>query len=208
MNWIRQDLASNILITVPDFESTWYYGQISFKNSMAEGATATEDPTIRLSLLEAANREPISIAPDESLQKAIAVIIAKDFSQLPIMTGRRELKGMLSWRSIGSRLALGRQCSLVRECMDKPEVLPSDTPLFEAIEAIAKAGCVLVRSPEKTICGIVTATDLNDQFLQLAESFLLISEIDQGIRQLLRGKFSVKELAAAKAPENWSAPES
>jgi hypothetical protein len=127
-------------------------------------------------------------------------MIAKDFSQLPVIVGTREVKGLLSWRSIGSRLAIGRPAKFVRDCMDKPTIVASDTPLFEAIEIIAREDCILVQAPDKTICGILTATDLNEQFLQLAEPFLLVGEIEQGIRLLLHGKFSVTELEAAKLP--------
>ena len=36
-------------------------------------------------------------------------MLSNDFSQLPVMTGPRELKGIVSWKSIGSRLALDKE---------------------------------------------------------------------------------------------------
>jgi len=41
---------------------------------------------------------------------------------------------------------------------------------------------------------------LNEQFRLLAEPFLLIGEIENGVRRLLHGKFTQAELASAKAP--------
>ena len=55
---------------------------------------------------------------------------------------------------------------------------------------------------DKTICGIVTASDLNDQFLLLAEPFLLVGEIQNGVSRMLHGKFTKSELEASKAPDD------
>ena len=49
-------------------------------------------------------------------------------------------------------------------------------------------------------CGLITASDFNDQFRNLAEPFLIVGEIENGIRRLLHGKFSTEELDQAKFP--------
>jgi len=84
--------------------------------------------------------------------------------------------------------------------MEDVGVLPANAPLLTAIAAIADNDCILVQAQDKSICGIVTAADLTDQFRLLAEPFLLVGEIERGIRHILHGKFSVKELEQAKAP--------
>jgi hypothetical protein len=107
---------------------------------------------------------------------------------------------MISWKTIGMRLALKRPCSTVRECMEPPEIVPIDTSLFSALDVVALHDYVLVQANDKMICGIVTASDFNDQFRRLAESFLLLGEIENGVRRILHGKFTTKELEEAKAP--------
>ena len=57
---------------------------------------------------------------------------------------------------------------------------------------------MLVQGPDKTIRGIVTATDLSNQFRNLAEPFLLIGEIENHIRKLIHGKYSVEDLRVAR----------
>ena len=52
----------------------------------------------------------------------------------------------------------------------------------------------MVRGRDNTITGIVTASDLNDQFLQLAEPFLLVGEIESHIRRVIHGQFTREEL--------------
>lgn len=97
-------------------------------------------------------------------------------------------------------MALNRPCKTVKDCMDDVTVLPSDEPLLSAISVIAARECVLVHASDKIICGIVTAADISVQFRLLAEPFLLVGEIERGVRHILHGKFSAKDLDQAKVP--------
>lgn len=200
VNHIRRALDRHKLATAPDFEYAYIDGYIKFVKAPGDGPEDSVDPTVRLSRLDAANRTPLAIAPDAPLQQAVTQMLAKNYSQLPVMTGTREVKGLVSWRSIGSRLALKRPCLTGKDCMEDVPVLASDEPLLSAISVIAERDCVLVQAPDKTICGIVTAADLTDQFRLLAEPFLLVGEVERGIRRILHGKFSAKELEEAKVP--------
>ncbi|MDL1862841.1 CBS domain-containing protein [Betaproteobacteria bacterium PRO7] len=127
-------------------------------------------------------------------------MMTNDFSQLPVMTGPRDVKGVVSWKTIGMRLALKKSIATAKDCMDDARILSAAEPLFSAISVVAANDYVLVQAPDKTICGIVTASDLNEQFHLLAEPFLLVGEIENGVRRLLHGKFTQAELGAAKAP--------
>ncbi len=129
-------------------------------------------------------------------------MLANSFSQLAVMTGEREVKGVITWESVGARLALGRTKSEVREFMTSPQIISFDKSLFEAIEIIARHQYVLVQGSDKRISGIVTAADLSRQFQQLTEPFLLLSEIEQHIRKLIVGKFTADELKAACNPDD------
>jgi hypothetical protein len=204
---IRIQLKRHGIVTFPDFEYTWIDGSIAFSQAPAdtEAATtaagaATADPTYRIGRLDAANQIPSAVKPDATLQQAVTIMLTNDFSQLPVMTGPRDLKGIVSWKTIGSRLALKRPCSLVRDCMEPAHVVSIDESLLAVISTIASHEYVLVHAQDRTICGIVTASDFNVQFRTLAEPFLLVGEIENGIRRILHGKFSMKELEEAKAP--------
>jgi len=204
---VRGALKRHGLATTPDFEYTWLDGPVSFTTAPAGDAqavrqpgTATADPTFRIGRLDAANKTPLFVKPDASLAQAVTVMLTNDFSQLPVMTGPRELKGMVSWKTIGSRLALKRPCVNVRDAMEPAQVVSVDESLFDAIAKIASHDYVLVQASDKTYAGIVTASDFNFQFQALAEPFLLIGEIENGLRRILHQKFSLKELEEAKAP--------
>jgi hypothetical protein len=84
--------------------------------------------------------------------------------------------------------------------MDGHQEIPADFSLFQAIPIIVQYYYVLVRGHDDRIIGILTASDLNTQFQQLAEPFLLLGEIENHIRRILDGKFSTDELASARDP--------
>ena len=158
------------------------------------------DPTYRISKLAAANNQPVSIAPDAPLTEAATIMLANDYSQLPVMTSERDVKGIISWSSIGSRLALGRNGDRVRDVMDTHQEMRSDASIFQAIPTIVQYQYVLIRANDNRVSGIVTASDLSLQFQQLAEPFLLLGEIENHVRRIINDHFSTNELAAVRAP--------
>ena len=125
-------------------------------------------------------------------------MLVNDYSQLPIMTSDREVKGMISWKILGSRLALGKSVEFVRECMKPAHEVSADDSLFSVIGQIVNFQSVLVRAQDRTITGIVTPSDLSVQFRQLSEPFLLLAEIENHIRRLIDGRFNADALTEVK----------
>ncbi|WP_028786970.1 CBS domain-containing protein [Terrimonas ferruginea] len=222
---IRDALYELHLETIPDFSSAYIDSLIRFQNvhsitsnQVSEpikmesdilredlGANKNDemlnfdDPTYRVSRLEAANKKLIAVKPDSDLSEAITLMMTFDFSQLPVMqTEKRDLKGVISWRSIGQKLAVGLHSRKVRDLMEPNyQLINSDTSLFKAIPSIIEHDYVLVRNSSNEICGIVTASDLSAQFKQLTEPFLLVAEIENHLRLLLT-KLDKDELAKGK----------
>jgi CBS domain-containing protein len=223
---IRNALDDASLLTSPDFESAYIDSPIQFElredtkvvassevaseiRPVAQSETAPSplpavaaDPTYRISKLAAANKSPLSVKPDASLKEAVTMMMANDFSQLPVMTNERETKGVVSWLSIGTRTILDSNRNYVREVMDIHHEIRADASMFQAIPIIVQHGYVLVRGADNKITGIVTASDLSLQFQQVAEPFLLLSEIENHVRSLLSSKFDAADLAAVRDPSD------
>ena len=189
---IRQELEANGLHTDPDFQHAYVDGPITFRDSSV--STPPADSTLRVDILEAAHNRPTSVTPNDDLHTAITHMMSNDFSQIPVMESQWTVKGMLTWESIGSRTALGQTGKEVRLYMETAEIIEGQRPLFDAVSVIARTGYILVKGRDNAITGIVTASDLNDQFLQLAEPFLLVGEIENHIRRIIHGKFTREEL--------------
>ncbi len=215
---IRSALESYGLETLPDFEFAYIDATVKVRQKQAVdpviiehdppqlvpmpslGKKGATDPTYRIGKLASANTELTFVRPDDPVEKAVTLMMSNQFSQLPVMTGKRDVKGVISWKSLGSRLAMGASCDVVRECMEAHQEIIADTSLFEAIPAIVENQYVLIRDDENKICGMVTTSDLSLQFQQLGEPFLLIGEVENYVRRMIRGKFTGEELAAGKDP--------
>lgn len=223
---IRMALSEQRLVTYPDFEQTYIDARVELRPQVpatepveatqAEAATSEEtetitrvvvggavaDPVARVSMLAAANRPPVAVNRDCEVAEAVTLMLMHDFSQLPVMQNERTVDGLISWKSIGAARAFNRETNYVRDCMENVEILGHDTSLFDAIELIARREVVLVRDSERKVSGLVTTTDVSLQFRALAEPFLLLGEIENHIRRLIAGKFSVEQLDAVRNPED------
>ncbi len=198
---IRSALETCSLRTSPDFEYEYVDNYISVElDPNVEEMAAEEqliDPTVRIGILPASHNVPVSVTPNDSLVKAITLMRIDDYSQLPVMTNEREVKGVVSWRSIGEAQADARNPTVVRECMENAHEVDTRMMLADATERICSHGYVLIRGEDRKITGIVTAADLADQFKQRAHPFLLIGEIEHHLRNLVRRKFTKDEFVEA-----------
>jgi len=204
-------LDKHELTTNPEFGSAYFYGEIEIIPKPKLGASHEiknpkySDPIPRLSLLKAANIENlkgndeisigmVSVKKETSLTEAITLMLKHDFSQLPILASQREVLGLVSWRSIGTALSLGKSCSSVMDCKEDAVVLDIDEPIFKAVGVISEREVVLVKDKTKVISGIVTATDIGLLFHKLAEPFLIIEQIENLVRRLLDDKLTFDDI--------------
>ncbi len=209
---IRGSLEKFQLKTEPDFEYAYIDSSISFVRAPKKKAGQVEeevipdvykDPTYRIGKLASANRGPLSVNPDDTISRAVVLMTAHDYSQLPVMTSDREVKGVVSWASVGQRLALGKKdCESVRDCMVPHKEISSETSIFDAVDDIIANQYVLVRNAEKVICGIVTTSDLSQEFGRLGEPFLLLGEIENHIRRMIKDNYTIGELKEACDPSD------
>jgi predicted transcriptional regulator len=213
---IREALQDAGLVTDPDFTSAWIDAEITFKLASSDSAgdartgaeqlaADTGEPAAEpkeamqlIRMLSAANRGVLSVMPQDNLDLAVTLMLANDYSQLPVMTGPRELKGVVSWKSIGGRLAQRTALKTVSDAMEPTVTVKETDSIFEATALIIANDFVfVVSSPDNRIIGIVTATDLSEQFQMLSEPFLLIGQIENQIRNLMHDRFDLATLRAA-----------
>lgn len=225
---IQRALNRLKLTTHPYFEDAWIDATVTFllkskaKSVPPQGAAKSEDnsgppPEVaaapiphrhldgksgraRIGMLAAANRPPLCVSPDTDIPEAITLMLQHDYSQLPVTTTERDVKGLFSWKSLGSRLALGRVCKRVSESMEPASEIRQDASLFEAVPQIVEHQCILVRDATRKLVGIVTTADLSLQFAQLGEPFLLLGQIENHIRSLIADKYTAAELKSAGDP--------
>lgn len=189
---ISESLSKYKLEAEPDFRTTYvdHYIKVfaksdSIKNPVPRGELLAADSNFRISQLESANRTLMTVTPNDPLEKAVSLMLAHDFSQLPVLNGTRTIHGAISWKSIGSKLAVVGNGHLVSDFINDCTVVEHDRAIFEVYDLISKNDFVVVRAEDKTFTGIVTTSDLADEFRKVSEAFLVLGEIERNIRRLL-----------------------
>lgn len=227
VNWnVRRTLDQNGLTTMPDFEGSHIDGTVQFALAGAPvheaqpiGAVAPQvadpplhqevqvavqfvggagvEPAYRVSRLLDPKLRLVTLGPDATLEEAATLMLRHDFSQLPVMTNERDVRGVISWDSLGPAMTLGHPAPrFVRECMRPQIEVRTTDSIFQVINRIIESSYVLVRDERRVVVGILTTSDLSQQFQDLAEPFLLIGEIENHIRALIDGRFTQQELEA------------
>lgn len=145
--------------------------------------------------------------PTDDLQRARIVMLERNFSQLPVMSGPYVLKGVVSWQSIALAHAGGKCDTLADATLPAPEV-SIEAELLPTIPDINRHNCVFVRDTDQKISGLVTAADLSLEFGRLTGPFLLLGEIERRLRRSVdRMCPTVGELRGATGYSKAKAPD-
>lgn len=124
--------------------------------------------------------------PEAEIGEAYCLMIQHDYSQLPIINTSNEMKGYVSWKSIGEAHAVGKEISLVIHCIFRETtVLNHDMNLLDAVKIIISKEVVMVRGQDGKLKGPITTTDLAHQYNIMAEPFILIGNIEFHMRSII-----------------------
>jgi predicted transcriptional regulator len=188
-------LESVNIETKPNYKNTYIDGEITLKHKAKATSKTESDPIQRINILPSANKSPVTITRDSSLQDATTLMLMNNYSQLPVMSNPKSVAGFVTWESIGSAVTNGVKSTDVKDYLvTEFTILQYDTPLLAAIKTVIDKEFVLVQKKDKSISGIVTLADISSQFLLLTEPFLLLEQIENLIRLLLDRKFLVENL--------------
>lgn len=219
-SWINKIISMHLteckIQTSPDFEKVWIDRPIELMPLARKPEASTETTTTKeteqqgvsashmISRLAAANNRPTSIKPNESVNSAITMMMMHDYSQLPVMKSVAQVVGIISWKSIGERFSMnqGNLETNVDQCMHKAVVVRDDESMFDAMALVAKHDSVLVREGNGQICGIITAADISEQFRNLSEPFIHLSDIENNLRRIIETTFDGADLEKLKDPED------
>lgn len=143
----------------------------------------------------------ISVKMDDDLETAQALMMRYDYSQLPVMSGPRDLRGAVSWESI-AQARINKTDANLRDCTvsRSSHTVRSDDDLLPQIQRIIDSGYVFVQGADGKITGIVTTADLSNQFANLARPFFILGEIERRIRRIVDDRFSVDDLKSCANP--------
>ncbi|GIG93297.1 CBS domain-containing protein [Plantactinospora endophytica] len=132
-----------------------------------------------------------SVNSSDLLSTATHRMRQKNFSQLPVIDGLADLKGVITWDSIAARYERGEvptlASAMVRDDLPLAEV---HHELFTRLPELQRCGYLLVRENNGTFAGIITGADITARFHTLAQPFFLVGEIEFRIRRCLAPKLA------------------
>jgi hypothetical protein len=213
---IQNDLRRHGLTTVPDFEEEWIDNLVRLVPTDGEvrpthrlqtedqrGDETAPDVALKVRGLRSASGPLSSVTPDSPLLLAKSIMLRYDFSQLAVMTGERDLRGAVSWESIG-KAAIRTPDPNLKSATVPAHVVGIDDDLIANIPRIIDDAFVFVRRADRVVCGIITTADLSLEFARLANPFFLVGEIERRLRRSLGLSFDEKALKAAADPKDSS----
>ena len=189
-------LRENSLMVEPHYNNVWIDTIITLKHKPIARTNVSKDPILKVAVLEEASKVPVYVSNSAPLVEATTLMRMNDYSQLPVTNNKlRGLCGFISWRTIGEAMANGVKSDMVKDYIQPIErTLKLDTPLLEAIGYVYKNEFAIVEDPTRQICGILTTTDISQQFLTLTEPYLLMQEIENQVRLLLSDVFNLEDI--------------
>lgn len=189
-------LNENSLMVSPHYNDVWIDDTIKLEHKPIAKTEIPVDPIRRINILDSANTIPAYVNNDASLLEATTIMQTYDFSQLPVINGNvRNLVGYISWESISKSIINGVKSDMVKDYVESDvATLSPDTPLIQAIEIVRKHDFAVVLAKDKSLYGIVTVNDVTNQFIEESEPFVLLSELENHLRNLLRDRILVEDL--------------
>jgi restriction system protein len=157
-------------------------------------AAPAPEIALTVSSLQSAGAGAASVERNDALERARALMLRDDYSQLAVMSGRHQLVGAVSWESMARAAIYHPELTLGHATVTATSVAPDDD-LISLIPTIIEQGFVFVVRPDRTLGGIVTTADLSSQFGTLAKPFLLLGEIERRLRHVLTLNFTAPELS-------------
>ncbi|MER6991693.1 CBS domain-containing protein [Saccharopolyspora hirsuta] len=211
---IEADLANHGLVTIPSFRAVTLDSVVSLTipPDDADGAAIAQeseigdlqvavndegddDLNVRLTV---GNLSPLSgvesVGPNSTLEEATTKMLLNDFSQLAVLSGPRNLRGAVTWRSIAQALQQNPSASVADAINSHVEVVAYDRDLFEILPVLQQREFVFVRNESKAIEGIVTTADVAHRYGEMATPFFQLGELDQTLRWILSRTFDMETI--------------
>ena len=198
---IQRDLREAGLRTVPRFDLVKLDASVTFEKVSSTAAPEPDDESgipaeATRTIGAVASAGLISVVPDDSITKVQSLMVIHDFSQLPVLSSPRQLRGIVTWESIAKAALGGGSIETASDACVHVDVVPLAAPLLDHVDSIAKKGYLLVQDETGQHTGIVTSADLAQAFAALAKPFVKLEEIEVRLRGIIEGAISVEEVVA------------
>ncbi|MFE3827147.1 CBS domain-containing protein [Streptomyces sp. NPDC059092] len=192
------DEQPDLLVGAADHEVP-DHGDTSVDNTVDD---SEREPIMDLTVgrLDSALSGVVSVSPNSTFEEAVTKMTLNDYSQLPVMTGSRNLQGAVTWESIAMARHSDADAPFSQAIVPAHSV-PYDHHLIDVLPQLTQFGFVLVKDETNIIAGIVTANDAAAAYGALATPFSLIGELDQRLRRVASDSVDLAEAVKLCDPD-------
>jgi CBS domain-containing protein len=142
-----------------------------------------------------------SVSPNATFEEAITVMALNRYDQLAVLAGPHSLRGAVTWESIAWARHANSDPPFSQAIIDAQEAR-YDQDLVEALPKLDDSGFVFVRNDHKEVAGIITTADVVATYGETATPFILIGQLDQVLRRLIRRIVTLDEVQVLCDPEH------
>lgn len=187
---VNKFLNDNELELSSDFYQANFYANLTLQHKKVATTKVETDPVKRVvSLAAATSNKVVCVDKNSSLEHAITLMQQYGYSRLPVTSGSdKYICGYISWEIIGTALWHKKEGDKVKDYMSKEiTIIQQNAPLLETIRTIASKKFVVVIKEDKTPTGIITSSDIANEFFSItqSEAFLLLEQIELYIRMMI-----------------------
>ena len=126
-----------------------------------------------------------TVSPDDAVLSAFTQMVTYDYSQLPVVSDNR-VAGVVKWNALAVAVCCTGNAAeaKIKEYAKKARTIGIGEPAENAIEIVAKGDYAIVINEDRSLAGILTASDLAVHLHTLAEPHANIQRIEYALRDI------------------------
>lgn len=124
------------------------------------------------------------VKPSATFEEAMTKMLLNDFSQLPVMSSKHNLRGAVTWQSI-AEARMADPSAPFEAAIVSAARHSFDDDLHDVLTTLQEEDFVVVHDAHNEIYGIVTTADVVELYGELSQPFLLVGELDRRLRLVM-----------------------
>ncbi|WP_446220000.1 CBS domain-containing protein [Micromonospora sp. IBHARD004] len=147
-------------------------------------ATASMPLMLTVGRIPSARRPVTTIKLSDQISRAIDLMAANDFDQLPVMGADDHVCGTISWREIAAT-ARPTKALVAEATIQLVRSVRTNDSLVDCLDVVADHGCVVVLAPNGKLSGIITRHDLAHRFAAEVRPYAMLEEVERRLRRAI-----------------------
>ncbi|MEV7445354.1 CBS domain-containing protein [Streptomyces sp. NPDC091204] len=150
--------------------------------------------------LPSALKGVVSVPSSASFEEVFTKMRLNGYSQLPVLSGPRNLRGAVTWESIARARYADFEAPFSDAIVAAHAVSYADH-LIDVLPDLERFGFLLVKDQTNQIAGIITVADVAAEYGATARPFLLIGDLDRQLRRVISEGLDLAEVIALCDPD-------